>query len=103
MKNMLYWLPRILAIALICFFSIFALDVFTQPKWITALFIHLIPSFILIVLTIISWKHERLGGFLFLGVGLVIAVFFHSFSLAILPAIIGMVFLVSDNTMKMKH
>lgn len=69
MKKFLYWLPRVLAILFIGFISLFALDVFTEPQWFLALIMHLIPSFVLIIATAIAWKHEFVGGWLFLGAG----------------------------------
>jgi hypothetical protein len=65
----MYWLPRVMAILFIGFISVFALDVFSEPMWLPALLMHSIPSFILITLTIVAWKHERLGGVIFVGVG----------------------------------
>lgn len=48
------------------FISLFVLDVFEQEKWLLALVIHLVPTFMIIVLTIISWKKELLGGILWI-------------------------------------
>ena len=93
MKKFLYWLPRILAILFIAFISVFALDVFQEKQWYLALLMHLIPSFILIILTIIAWKHERMGGFLFLSAGLVMLIFFHSLIIALPAFIIGAIFI----------
>jgi hypothetical protein len=53
---------------------------------------HLIPSFILIFLTIIAWKHERVGGVLFLAAGVCMAVIFHSILLAAPAFLIGLLF-----------
>jgi cell division protein FtsW (lipid II flippase) len=61
MKKVFYWLPRILSILFIGFISLFALDVFGQPQWFLALLIHLIPSYVLIAVTIIAWKHDLIG------------------------------------------
>ena len=96
MKKFFYWLPRVLAILFIVFMSLFALDVFSEPKWILALTFHLIPNFILIILTIIAWKHKKLGGILFLIAALTMSVFYNSFFIAIPPFIIGILFLISD-------
>lgn len=63
------WLPRVLAIVFILFISMFALDVFGEEQWLLALVMHLIPSFILIIITIIAWRNERVGGWLFLLAG----------------------------------
>jgi uncharacterized membrane protein YccC len=95
MKNIFYWLPRILAILFIVFISVFALDVIGEPQWFLALLIHLIPSFILILLTIIAWRNEKVGGFLFLVAGFIITIFFHSVVLALPAFIIGIIFFLA--------
>ena len=95
MKQIFYWLPRILSILFIAFISMFALDVFEEPQWFLALLMHLIPSFILIILTIIAWKHERLGGFIFIAIGLFILISsrFESLIISIPAIVIGVFFL----------
>ncbi len=69
MKKFLYLLPRVLAVLFIAFVSLFALDAFEQAQWLMALIMHLIPSFILIAITIVAWKRELIGGLLFILVG----------------------------------
>ncbi|MBN2198135.1 hypothetical protein JW698_03030 [Candidatus Wolfebacteria bacterium] len=76
MKKFLHWFPRVFSILFILFMSMFALDVFGQPQWFLALIMHLIPSFILIILTVIAWKKEKIGGWLFTIAGLFAIVFF---------------------------
>ena len=65
----LYWTPRILGIIAILFISMFAFDVFENGysfiETIIALFMHLIPSFILVIMLLIAWKYELIGGMLF--------------------------------------
>lgn len=93
----LRWISRTLAIMFIVFVSLFALDVFGQETWFVALLIHLIPTFILIIITIIAWKKEFFGGLLFIVVGLVF-VFMSNFQGEVLyvPAIlVGLLFLLS--------
>lgn len=63
-------IARILSIVFVLFISLFALDVFGEEKWFLALVMHLIPSFMLIIITIISWKKEFLGGILWLILGI---------------------------------
>ncbi|MBI3622933.1 hypothetical protein HY212_02530 [Candidatus Pacearchaeota archaeon] len=77
MKNKInkwiYWLPRILSILFILFISIFAFDVFDEfygLELVIVLVMHLIPSFILMILLIISWKHEIVGGVAFIIAGI---------------------------------
>jgi hypothetical protein len=73
-KDVWFWIPRILTILYILFISVFALDVFdkTSGIWniLLALLINLIPSFILIIILIISWKYELVGGIAFILFGL---------------------------------
>ena len=68
-KKLLYWTPRALCIVFIILTSLFALDVFGESKgiWetILALLMHLIPTFILIAILVITWRRELIGGILF--------------------------------------
>jgi hypothetical protein len=102
MKKVVFWLPRILAILYIAFISMFALDVFEMPQWYLALFMHLIPSFILIILTIIAWKNELIGGILFLAAGLVMTYFFNTVGIVIPVYIVGLLFLTGVYLKKRK-
>ena len=65
----LYWTPRILSIVFILFLSLFSLDIFdgNYGFWgtILGLFMHNIPSFVLIILLVIAWKHELVGAIAF--------------------------------------
>ena len=73
-KKLLYWAPRTLCIVFTILISFFALDVFGESKgiWetILALLMHLIPTFILIVVLVITWRREWIGGILFILLGL---------------------------------
>jgi hypothetical protein len=59
-------MPRILAILFAAFLSVFALDVFGEGYWfwgtIRALFMHLIPTMIVLAALIIAWRWEGVGG-----------------------------------------
>ena len=72
-KKYLYWAPRILSIIFILFLSMFALDIFDMHLgfWgtILGLFMHLIPSFILVILLLVSWRYEWVGGITFILAG----------------------------------
>ncbi|MFA6588252.1 MAG: hypothetical protein WCT08_04225 [Patescibacteria group bacterium] len=74
MKKFLYWAPRILSIVMVCFISIFALDVFDQSytfwELVLALFMHLLPSIVAVIIIIIAWKREQIGGWLFIALGM---------------------------------
>lgn len=68
------WAARILCVLAIAFISLFALDVFSEGaglgQKIGAFLLHMIPSFVLIILLIIAWKHELVGGILITLIGL---------------------------------
>ena len=69
-----YWTPRIVSIAFLCFLALFSLDVFepglTWSQIALGLLMHNIPVFILLAVLIISWKHEWVGGIVFILAGL---------------------------------
>lgn len=71
---LLYWSPRILSILFILFLGLFSLDIFgnnyTFWETVVGLFMHNIPSIILLVLVLIAWKHELVGAIAFIGAGL---------------------------------
>jgi len=75
MSKTLYWAPRIIGIGAILFISLFALDIFQAgapiSQMLLGLVIHLIPSFALIIILVIAWKYEIVGGFLFVIISLV--------------------------------
>lgn len=72
--KILHWTPRIICILAILFVSLFALDSFAPDltiwQQIGAFLIHLIPSFVLIILLAVAWKWEFIGGILFTIIGL---------------------------------
>ncbi len=74
-NQVFHWLPRIICILAILFISIFAADAFEQG--LSAVLIHLIPSFVLITFLIVAWKWEFIGGIIFtlIGVGFTPVIF----------------------------
>jgi len=94
MKKIFYWLARVLSILFIIFISLFALDVFGEAMWLTALLMHLIPSFILIIITIIAWKKGLLGGIIFIILGL-IAIINLIWIMAVPSIVIGVLYLIA--------
>ncbi len=84
--QLLYWSPRALCIVFALFISMFAMDVFEEGRgiWQTmlALFMHLIPTFLLLVLLAVSWRREWIAGALFplLGVLYVVSVWGRPFA-----------------------
>jgi hypothetical protein len=63
------WAPRILALLVIAFLSLFAADVFEEGGGLihvlTALVIHLVPSIVLIVALFFAWRRPWAGALLF--------------------------------------
>ena len=72
-RRLLFWTPRVLCIAFALFLSLFALDVFGQGlgfwKTLSALMIHLIPTFIVVALLAVAWRREWIGAVGFVGAG----------------------------------
>ncbi len=72
-QRLLYWTPRVLCILFAAFISIFAADVFGEGRgfWQTALalLMHLIPTFLIVAVLIVSWRREWIGGILFILLG----------------------------------
>jgi len=69
-RNLIKWIPVVLAILFIAFISVLALD----AKTIADLFMNLFPSYVVMVTTIISWFLPVIGGHLFIGLGAAYAV-----------------------------
>ncbi|MFA6260305.1 MAG: hypothetical protein WC760_02470 [Bacteroidia bacterium] len=73
LKNILLWTPRVLGILLTCFVSLFAMDAFNTDHPVTAdypgLFMHLLPTLLILVMLLISWKKPLFGGILFILLG----------------------------------
>jgi hypothetical protein len=72
-KTLLYsfkWIPRIICILFAAFISLFALDSFGPGisfwKALPGFLIHMIPTFLIVIVLIFSWKWEWVGGMFFL-------------------------------------
>ena len=70
----LLWIPRIICILFAIIISFFAMDVFGQEsgiwKTLLALLIHLIPTFLIIIILILSWKRPWIGGIFYIALGI---------------------------------
>ncbi len=77
-NRLLFWTPRVVCIAFAAFISIFALDVFRKgvPVWqvAVALLLHLIPTFLVVAILVLSWRREWIGGALFVALALLYVV-----------------------------
>jgi hypothetical protein len=72
-KSWYLWVPRFLAILFIALISLFALDSFegNAPfgEKLLGFFIHLVPTYILVILLVIAWKRPLTGGILYIFAG----------------------------------
>jgi len=73
-NKFVYWTPRILSMIFILFLAMFSLDVFDMKlgfwETVLGLFVHNIPAFVLLIVLLISWKHEIVGGIVFILAGI---------------------------------
>jgi len=101
--KLIQWLPRAIVILYIAFISLLSLDVFGEyafPEVLIALFIHLIPAFILIALLVLAWKKPKIGGACFILLAVGFTFFFHTYqdligflTLSGMPFLAGLLFL----------
>ncbi len=73
-ERVVLWAPRVLCIVYAVFIGRFALDVLDGERgfWetIPALLMHLIPAAFVVVVLIVSWRKEWMGGVVFVFAGL---------------------------------
>jgi len=73
-RGILFWAPRILCLMFALFISLFSLDVFGEGygfwKTILALLMHLRPTAIILLVLVISWRWEWVGGIVYIILGL---------------------------------
>jgi hypothetical protein len=99
-KGLLFWAPRILTILFALFLSVFALDVFAETKGflqtLTALLLHLMPSFLIVVLLALAWRWEMIGVIAFAGLAIAyVVLMWGRFPWATYAAISGPLLLMS--------
>jgi len=106
-NRIIIWLPRILSIVFILFLFLMSFDVFESSSGIgetlLGFLIHNLPALVLLIVLIISWKYEIVGGIAFIFAGLLYAIFivfnilktgFEWYSLAWILQISGVAFLI---------
>ena len=73
LEKLLFWMPRLLGLSFALFLTLFALDVFGEGygfwKAILALFMHLIPTWIVLIVLAIAWRWEWVGAVVFAALG----------------------------------
>lgn len=73
-EKIIHWAPRIAAILIIFFVSLFSLDVFdmeaTPLEMLGGFLIHNIPSFVMIILLVFAWRRPLVGFIAFLLAGI---------------------------------
>lgn len=78
-KKAFFWTPRLLTILFAVFISLFAMDAFVEGgdflKILGDFMIHLIPTASIVMILVLSWKREWIGGIVFLLLGIAYAVF----------------------------
>jgi uncharacterized membrane protein YwzB len=110
----LIWIPRVLAIILIVFLSLFALDAFSGDasfiKKLGGFLRHLIPTFILVLTLLISRKKPLLGGSIFILLSIAFSFFFKTYrsvptflAITFPVALVGILFIAFDLAAKKKR
>jgi hypothetical protein len=98
MKRIIFWTPRLLGVLFAIFISIFAFDVFGQgyTLWETtlALLIHLIPTGVILLIVVLSWRRAWIGGILLPTVGIFYLVAFQGQHWSAYLLIAGPLFLI---------
>lgn len=99
----IYWAVRAFAVLFVLFTAMFALDV-NPFSWL-ALLMHLLPTIVLLIILIISWNKEKIGGILWAlaAIGLLIMAWGNDNLLTYLiiagpPLLIGILFLWPKQT-----
>lgn len=63
------WAPRVFALCVIGFLSLFALDAFEEKgslvRILTGFVIHLVPSMILVLVLVLAWRRPWIGALMF--------------------------------------
>lgn len=76
------WIPRILTILIILFIGLLSTDSFNPEfsAWqqLSGFLIHISPALIILLILILAWKRELIGGILFIILSLVTSPFIYS-------------------------
>lgn len=73
-KQLLFWSPRVLGVLFALFLGLFALDVFSEDlsvaDAILAFLIHLIPTYVVLIVIFIAWNRDDIGAIIFFALAL---------------------------------
>lgn len=107
------WIPRIVMIVFIVFVSMFSLDVFSGNApfvdKLAGFLIHMIPSFVLILLLVLTWNRPLAAGYLFIIMGIIFTFYFKTYdqlvsllTISLVPILTGLLFFVPSIIKKNK-
>ncbi|MFA5024656.1 MAG: hypothetical protein WC523_06945 [Patescibacteria group bacterium] len=105
MNKIIYYLSRAISILLVAFFAVFILEGFGPgSKWQNALS-HVVMTLIVLAITIVAWKWPKIGGFIFIALGIFFCIFFHAswwsgLIMSAAPLLLGVLFLVEGFSLK---
>lgn len=71
MKKIIHYIPRVLSIIIVGFLAVFILEAFDSNFGWQAGLTHLIVTLVALIITIIAWIKPKIGGWLFIIVGLI--------------------------------
>ncbi len=100
MKKVIFYLPRILSILIVAFFAMFILEGFGPDFGWQDSVAHLAITLIILIITIIAWRWPKIGGwiFIFLGLRFFPSIFSSNWPTGLfvggVPLIIGILFLI---------
>ncbi len=73
-KQLIYWAPRTLSIVFALFLILFAFDVFEENagfwKTLLAFLMHIIPTFVVLGVLVVSWRREWIGGIAYIALAI---------------------------------
>ncbi len=81
--NWLIWIPRVMVMLLAAFMLLFSFDVFEGDESLgmklLGFLMHSIPSILLVICLLVSWKHPLAGGIILLVITAAMAYFFKTY------------------------
>ena len=95
------WTARIFSILFTLFITMFAFDVFTEgaslKEMIIGFTMHLIPTFVLIFVLAVAWKHKLPGGILYIAASLLFVIMTKAVAVILyVPVfVIGLLYIIS--------